>query len=87
MERNLRDEEKLKIQDGRRDTDADWGKKTYKGTRKDGSTWEKVVKWFGYKLHLMMDSVYELPLPLTSNALDVTTVRNFLPWVWATSVA
>lgn len=33
--------------DRRRDTDADWGKKTYKGTRKDGSTWEKVVKWCG----------------------------------------
>ncbi|GAV25800.1 transposase, partial [Carboxydothermus islandicus] len=37
--------------DGRRDTDADYGKKEYKGKSKDGKVWEKVVKWFGYKLH------------------------------------
>jgi len=55
-------DEKLAEHDGRRDTDADWGVKTYKGTRKDGTAWEKVTKWFGYKLHLLVDSVYELPL-------------------------
>ena len=48
--------------DGRRDLDADLGKKVYKGTREDGSTWEKVVKCFGYKLHLVVDSKYELPV-------------------------
>ena len=58
----VRDEKKLDEPDRRRDTDADWGLKTYKGTRKDGTTWEKVTKWFGYKLHLLVDSVYELPL-------------------------
>jgi len=35
--------------DGRRDTDADFGKKTYTGVREDGTTWQKVVTWFGYK--------------------------------------
>jgi ABC-type transporter Mla MlaB component len=27
--------------DGRRDTDADFGKKTYTGIREDGTTWQK----------------------------------------------
>ena len=48
--------------DGRRDLDANIGKKTYKGTREDGSTWERVTEWFGYKLHLVVDAVYELPV-------------------------
>lgn len=48
--------------DRRAEHDADWGVKTYKGTRKDGSNWEKVVKWFGFKLHLIVDSVHELPV-------------------------
>lgn len=60
--RPVRDEEKRAEEDRRRDTDADWGTKTYRGTRKDGTAWEKVTKWFGYKLHLLVDSVYELPL-------------------------
>jgi len=48
--------------DGRRDTDADYGKKEYRGRNKDGSLWEKIVKWFGYKLHLVVDATYELPV-------------------------
>ena len=32
--------------DGRRDTDADYGRKEYRGVHKDGRTWEKIVKWF-----------------------------------------
>ena len=36
--------------DGRRDTDAaDFGVKTYRGKREDGTLWS----WFGYKLHLV----------------------------------
>ena len=34
--------------DGRRDTDANYGKKEYQGQHKDGSLWGKIVKWFGY---------------------------------------
>ena len=48
--------------DGRRDVDADTGKKTYRGRRADGSCWQRVVAWFGYKLHLIVDAVYELPV-------------------------
>ena len=48
--------------DGRRDLDADFGVKTYKGQRDDGTLWEKVLSWFGYKLHLIVDADYELPV-------------------------
>lgn len=48
--------------DGRRDKDADWGKKEYRGVREDGTSWKKIVKWFGYKLHLVVDANYELPV-------------------------
>jgi hypothetical protein len=48
--------------DRRGDHDADWGVKHHHGRRKDGTAYEKVTKWFGYKLHLLVDSTYELPL-------------------------
>lgn len=35
----VRNEKKRAEPDGRRDVDADWGTKTYKGTRKNGTTW------------------------------------------------
>ncbi len=57
--------EEKKTADGRRDTDADFGKKVYHGQREDGTFWEKVVSWFGYKLHLLVDTDYELPVAFT----------------------
>jgi len=48
--------------DGRRDIDADFGKKVYRIEGEDGTMWEKVVRWFGYKLHLVVDAQYELPV-------------------------
>jgi hypothetical protein len=48
--------------DGRRDLDADWGVKTYTREREDGTQWEEVKRWFGYKLHLVVDAEYELPV-------------------------
>ena len=47
--------------DGRRDLDATWGVKTYKGKRDDGTAWSKTKSWFGYRLHLIVDATYELP--------------------------
>lgn len=55
-------QKKEKPADGRRDTDADFGKKVYRGKREDGTMWEKVVSWFGYRLHLIVESNYELPV-------------------------
>jgi len=48
--------------DGRRDNDADYGVKTYRGKNEDGTKWEKTKTWFGYNLHMIVDSKYELPL-------------------------
>lgn len=48
--------------DGRRDTDADTGCKSYSGVDSDGRSWEKIKSWFGYKLHLVIDANYELPI-------------------------
>jgi hypothetical protein len=48
--------------DGRGDHDANYGKKEYKGVHKDGTPWAKIVKWFGYKLHLIVDATHELPV-------------------------
>jgi len=48
--------------DGRRDRDADWGVKTYRGMDENGRLWERVKRWFGYKVHLIVDTVYEVPV-------------------------
>ena len=48
--------------DGRRDTDGNWSMKVYEGVNKDGSLWKRVSKWFGYRLHLVVDTEYELPV-------------------------
>jgi hypothetical protein len=60
--RGRKKDQEPKPPDGRRDTDADWGVKSYKGEKEDGSAWETVKSWFGYKLHLLVDARYELPL-------------------------
>ncbi len=57
--------------DGRRDTDADYGKKSYRGKRADGSVWEKIVRWFGFRLHLIVDTQYELPLAFSVTKASV----------------
>lgn len=48
--------------DRRGEHDADWGVKAYRGKREDGTAWEKVVRWFGFELHLLVDATHELPL-------------------------
>jgi hypothetical protein len=58
----VKEEEKKEQPDRRRETDANFGVKTYKGERADGTKWEKTVKWFGFKLHLVVDSRYEMPV-------------------------
>lgn len=67
--------------DGRRDVDADWGTKTYKGVRKDGTAWEKIMRWFGYKIHLIIDAVYELPLGYMVTRASANDSPHLLPLV------
>lgn len=67
--------------DCRGEADADRGVKTYKGQRKDGSAWETVKSWFGFKLHLIVDAEYELPVAYRvtkASASDLTTAKAML---------
>jgi len=67
--------------DGRRDLDANWGKKTRKEKKQDGTLYEKVTQWFGYKLHLLVDATYELPVAYTvtpAAEADVTQAPELL---------
>jgi hypothetical protein len=63
------------------DRQADWGKKTYKGKRKDGSIWEKIVSWFGYKLHLLVDTTYELPVGYRVTKASRPDIEEMLPMI------
>jgi hypothetical protein len=63
-------------EDGRRDTDADYGKKNYQSKKEDGTLWTKIVKWFGYKLHLIVDSEYELPVEYSVTKASVPDINE-----------
>jgi len=68
-------------EDGRRDIDADYGKKVYRGEKENGTMWEKVVSWFGYKIHLIVDSIYELPVAYSvtnASVPDINEAHNLL---------
>jgi len=67
--------------DGRRDRDADWGKKAYHGGREDGTLWEKVVTWFGYKIHLLVDTKYEMPIGYAVTRASASDTKHLLPLV------
>jgi hypothetical protein len=68
-------------EDRRRDGDADRGVKKYRGHREDGTVWERVVTWFGYKLHLLVDSVYELPMAFRLTEASAGDSPELLPLV------
>ncbi len=88
--RSRRESKHINI-DGRGEADANKGVKTYKGKRKDGSTWETVKSWFGFKLHLIVDADYELPVDFKvtrASAADISVGRDMIhdlasnrPWV------
>ncbi|MDA8193569.1 MAG: hypothetical protein M0Z53_06190 [Thermaerobacter sp.] len=65
--------------DGRPDTDADWGKNADCGVDAHGTAWEKVMAWFGYKIHLRVETTYELPVAWTitqASTADITEAPN-----------
>jgi hypothetical protein len=65
------------------DPDADWGVKTYRGQREDGTQWEKVKSWFGYKLHLIVDTDYEIPVAYDVTRASVNDTPRLLPMMEA----
>lgn len=59
-------------EDGRRDTDANWGTKKYTtSVNARGEIVTNKVTWFGYRVHLVVDAKYELPV-----AFKVTPASN-----------
>jgi hypothetical protein len=51
-----------KQEDGRRDTEANFTIKQYTTTTPSGEKVTNKKKWFGYRLHLIIDATYELPI-------------------------
>ncbi len=59
------------------DPDADWGKHETGGVdARTGAIWKKVKSWFGYGLHLIADTHYEVPV-----AFEVTRASASEPRV------
>jgi hypothetical protein len=54
-------EEENIFPDKRREKDAEWGIKKYKGVDKEGNAWEKIKKWLGFRIHMIVDADHELP--------------------------
>ena len=63
------------------DPDADWGAKTYKGLDAKGNAWQKVRHWFGYQLHLIVDSTHELPVAFEVLPASTSEPTRLLPMV------
>ena len=61
--------------------DANWGKKVKRGQRTNGTLWEKVTKWFGYKLHLLVNSHYKLPLAWKLTRASNSDTTELIPLV------
>ena len=60
-----------------------WGSQ-YKGKREDGTLWEKIVSWFGYKVHLLVEANYELPVAYTvtkASAAEIPEAHKLLEQV------
>ena len=53
---------KNKKKDGRRELDADYTKKTYTKTTDKGEIVTKTHTYFGFRIHLLVDTRYEMPL-------------------------
>ena len=73
--RGKKEEKGVGVRDGRGEQDADFGKKTIRRRRKDGSVWEKVKSWFGFKIHLMVDADYELPVGFEVTKASVADIK------------
>jgi hypothetical protein len=68
------------------DPDADWGAKSYRGTGKDGKPWEKLKRWFGYQLHLIIDATHEIPVAYEVERASASEAKHLLPMVKALKV-
>lgn len=55
------------------DPDADWGKHETSGIdARTGKAWKKIKSWFGYGVHLMADTQYEIPVAVRVTAASAS---------------
>lgn len=69
------------------DPDAAWGTKTYRGKNREGKAWQKVTRWFGYQLHLIVDSRHELPVAYEVEPANASEATRVAPMVDALASA
>lgn len=64
------------------DPDADWGKHETVGVdARTGKAWKKLKTWFGYGLHLIADTQYEIPVAMhltSASACEQSELRVML---------
>ena len=58
------------------DPEADWGKHEYSGVDSNGKQWTKIKTWFGYRLHVIADTRYELAVAFTLTKASVSEVKE-----------
>ena len=59
------------------DRDADWGRhQTHGVDAKTGAAWTKVKSWFGYGLHLIADTRYEVPVAYRVTSASGSEVKQ-----------
>ena len=57
------------------DPEADWGKHEFSGVDSaTARTWKKIKSWFGYGLHIIADTKYEIPVALSVTRASVSEV-------------
>ena len=56
------------------DPGADWGKHRISGIDSAARTWTKIKSWFGYRLHIIADTKYEIPVALSVTRACVSEV-------------
>ena len=59
------------------DPEADWGKHEFSGVyRSTGKTWTKIKSWFGYGLHIIAETKYEIPVGFSVTRASVSEVKE-----------
>jgi len=67
---------------GRKDPDAAWGaKRTYLTAGAEGKGGKVTKWWFGYKLHLIVDANYELPVAFEVTKANVAETTRLMPMI------
>lgn len=70
------------------DPDADWGHHETHGVDANGKAWNQVKNWFGYGLHVIADTRYELPVAVVvtpASASESPILRRMINELFAES--